>query len=66
MNARKKFLCLFFSAGLLIVCMADPSFAAVKSLDEDDDYLDAHGQVVADPIEPWNRAMFTFNDALLD
>ena len=37
----QKFLCLFFSAGLLTVCRADPSFAAVKSLDEDDDDLDA-------------------------
>lgn len=33
---------------------------------EDDDYLDTYGELVADPIEGWNRAMFTFNDVLID
>ena len=66
MNATKKLLSLPLIAGLLLLCVEASSFAAVKSLDEDDDYLDAHAQVVADPIEPWNRAMFKFNDAMLD
>lgn len=51
---------------LLALLTAGPASAAPPSLDEDDDYLDSVGQVVADPLEPWNRAMFTFNDFLLD
>lgn len=36
--------------------------------DDDDDYLNNVGQqqLVADPIEPWNRLMFRFNDSFLD
>ena len=33
---------------------------------EDDDYLEAYTQIVPDPIEGWNRAMFAFNDVLID
>ena len=66
MNAARKPLSLTLAAGLLLLCMEASSFAAVKPLDEDDDYLDAHAQVVADPLEPWNRAMLKFNDAMLD
>ena len=65
MNA-KKHLRLTLAAVFLLLCLDGSSLAAVKSLDEDDDYLDSHGQVVADPLEPWNRAMFKFNDAVLD
>ena len=67
MITKQNFFCLLILvAGLLSLPMADPSFAAVKSLDEDDDYLESHGHVVADPLEPWNRAVFKFNDAVLD
>lgn len=47
----------------------DPSagHANLPSLDEDDDfYLGKVEQVISDPLEGWNRAMFKFNDALLD
>jgi phospholipid-binding lipoprotein MlaA len=41
--------------------------ATVLSLDDDDRYLDEafQTQVIPDPLEPWNRAVFTFNDVLL-
>ena len=57
---------LLLVAALLLLLAGAPAFAAVPSLDDDDNYLDATGQVVADPIEPWNRAVFKFNDAMLD
>lgn len=40
------------------------SSSTVPSLDDDDEYLDATGahQIIADPIEPWNRFWFKFND----
>lgn len=66
MNANTKLLCLILVSGLLVLCAQNPSFAAVKSLDEDDDYLDAAAQVVPDPIEPLNRAMFRFNDVVIE
>lgn len=66
MNTHPR-LFLAIAAGLLILFAGSVSLAAVPSLDEDDNYLDAAGKVVvADPLEPWNRAMFTFNDAVLD
>ena len=40
------------------------SDGSVPSLDDDDEYLEATGahQIIADPIEPWNRFWFHFND----
>lgn len=37
------------------------------SLDQDDSYLDElyEKQLIPDPLEPWNRAMFVFNDGLI-
>lgn len=35
-------------------------------LDEDEAYLDEYTELIADPIKGWNRAMFTFNDVLID
>ena len=41
---------------------------SIPSLDDDDEYLEAIGshQVIADPIEPWNRFWFKFNDVTYD
>ncbi len=41
--------------------------ATVASLDDDDDYLDKAytTQLVPDPLEGWNRAMFVFNDGFI-
>jgi len=35
-------------------------------LPDDDDYLDAVSRVIPDPFEGWNRAMFAFNDAVIE
>ena len=41
--------------------------ATIADLDNDDTYLDEVAIVpVNDPLEGWNRAVFTFNDAMLD
>ena len=41
--------------------------ATIDDLDDDDTYLEDVAVVpVNDPLEGWNRAMFTFNDAMLD
>lgn len=64
----KALFCLFrmFAViALLLILGGNAVFAAVPSLDEDDD-LEHVGKIVADPIEPWNRAMFHFNDAVID
>lgn len=41
--------------------------AIADSLDQDDAYLDemAATQLIPDPLEPWNRAVFAFNDKLI-
>lgn len=41
--------------------------AIADSLDQDDDYLDemAETQLIPDPLEKWNRAVFVFNDGLI-
>lgn len=49
---------------LVLACPA--AFGAEPTIDDEEDYLDEVGQIVADPIEPWNRAMYTFNDALME
>lgn len=41
-----------------------PSQASLSDLEED--YLNDVGQVVSDPLEGWNRAMFRFNDGLIE
>ncbi len=52
---------------MLLLVMAHLAFAAAPPADEGDD-ADAdeyvHSASIADPIEPWNRAMFQFNDKL--
>lgn len=37
------------------------------SLDDDDDYMNAafNTQLIPDPFEPWNRAMFVLNDGII-
>jgi len=40
---------------------------ATKALpDDDEDYLDAVARIIPDPFEGWNRAVFTFNDAVIE
>lgn len=34
--------------------------------DIENEYLDAAGSLIPDPLEPWNRAVYTFNDALIE
>lgn len=44
---------------------ARPNNPDMSSQDDDDDYLDeADPGYIADPLEPWNRVMFQFNDKL--
>jgi phospholipid-binding lipoprotein MlaA len=60
-----RFLTLLIALALALTC-AVSAWGAVPSLDEDDEnYLDQVARV-PDPLEPWNRAMFRFNDALMD
>ena len=77
---NKSFLALglFLMLGLLTGCSAKTpagNFAnasqadsALPSLDDDDEYLDATGahEIIADPLEPWNRFWFSFNDTAYD
>lgn len=51
---------------LLLLLSAFPAMAQETLPDDDEDYLEAVGQIVPDPIEGWNRAMFTFNDAVIE
>lgn len=46
----------------------DDGAGALPSLDDDDDFLDSidTGSIIADPIEPWNRFWFGFNDILIE
>ncbi|MDR1686759.1 MAG: VacJ family lipoprotein [Desulfovibrio sp.] len=38
----------------------------LPSLDEDDAYADQVGRIIADPLEPVNRAFFVINDVILE
>jgi phospholipid-binding lipoprotein MlaA len=51
---------------LLAALCCGAASGAVPSLDEDDAYLDEVATVVPDPMEHWNRAMFRFNDVLME
>ena len=55
-------------AGLPVAVSTAPGGGALLSLDDDDEYLTSAGtaQVIADPLEPWNRFWFSFNDGLID
>lgn len=62
-------LCLIFLSSLLLVFAAAQGIAAAqeKPSDEYGDVTEeavasAEGPTIADPIEPWNRAMYHFND----
>ena len=67
MNRKNTFFGFVLAACLTLSTVAGDAFGAVRSLDDDDEaYLDAPGHVVADPFEPWNRAVYYFNDAMLD
>ena len=58
------FLLLASCAQNAAVDAAGRSDGAYPSLDEDDEYLEAAGahKLVPDPLEPWNRFWFSFND----
>ena len=51
---------------LLLALSAAPATAQEALPDDDEHYLEAVGQIVPDPIEGWNRAMFKFNDAVIE
>lgn len=51
---------------LFMLLSAVPATAQEALPDDDENYLEAVGQVIPDPIEGWNRAMFTFNDAVIE
>jgi phospholipid-binding lipoprotein MlaA len=55
---------LFFS-GLAFGAGAPPPSSLPPS-DVDEDYLEELAPVVRDPLEGWNRAVFRFNDALIE
>jgi len=58
---------LLLLAFLLALFSATAAFASQEALpDDDEDYLDSVSQVIPDPIEGWNRAMFGFNDAVIE
>lgn len=59
---------LFLAAVLLfaVTFQGFASTASTPSLDDDDDYLEEVGRIVPDPIEPWNRAMYHFNDVVIE
>lgn len=51
---------------LLLLLSAAPAAAQEALPDDDEHYLEAVGRIVPDPIEGWNRAMFKFNDAVIE
>lgn len=53
---------------LTLMVLGSPAQArsTTASLDADDAYLDSVGVIVADPLEGMNRAIFSFNDRLLN
>ena len=58
---------LLLFAFLLALFSATAAFASQEVLpDDDEDYLDSVSQVIPDPIEGWNRAMFGFNDKVIE
>ena len=50
----------------LLLLPIQSAHGAEVVLDDDEHYLDAVAKVVPDPIEGWNRAMFTFNDGFIE
>lgn len=60
-------LSLLLCLSVFLSCAPESARAAsVPSLDEDEQYLDAVGNLIPDPLEGWNRAMFNFNDAVIE
>lgn len=51
---------------LLLLQSAFPSRAQEALPDDEENYLEAVGQVIPDPIEGWNRAVFIFNDTVIE
>jgi phospholipid-binding lipoprotein MlaA len=43
-----------------------PAVGTPPSLDDDDAYADQVGRIIADPLEGFNRAIFVFNDFVLE
>lgn len=59
-------LCLALLLCCMIVANAQTAFCAEALPDDDEDYLDVVSRVIPDPIEGWNRAMFSFNDTIIE
>jgi phospholipid-binding lipoprotein MlaA len=58
---------LLLLVALLFACAAFGAEALPEALpDDDEDYLDELAPAAPDPLEGWNRAVFRFNDALLE
>lgn len=51
-------------AAAMLFCGA--ALAAQPLPDDDEDYLEAVAPVISDPLEGWNRAMFTLNDVVIE
>ena len=51
---------------VLLLCVPPASAAEEASIDDEEEYLEAVGEIIPDPLEPWNRAMFHFNDVVLE
>ncbi|MDL2267734.1 VacJ family lipoprotein [Desulfovibrio sp. OttesenSCG-928-G15] len=70
---KKPFSCTVIARGALcaaLLCLcAQVAFAADAPAalpDDDEQYLDTVGSIVPDPMEGFNRAMFKFNDGLIE
>ena len=50
----------------LLLVFQTAALAAEALPNDDEDYLDAVSQTIPDPLEGWNRAMFSFNDVVLE
>lgn len=56
----------FLSLFLLLSLFYAGAAMGQEVLEDDDDYLEAVGQIIPDPLEGWNRAMFKFNDVFIE
>ena len=51
---------------LFFLLQAGAAFAADAWPDDGQDYLDAVSRIIPDPLERWNRGVFSFNDAVIE
>ena len=51
---------------ILLLLLQPVAAQATQALpDDDEDYLDAVARIIPDPLEGWNRAVFSFNDVII-